>query len=355
MLFTGGTIAGNVAVTTVNEGMKSSTQSFANIVDDAAKIIKKTWGTETEYQIQELYNIDSSNVLPEHWVKITDAIKAAYDNFDAFLVMHGTNTMGYTASALSFALANIDKPVVLTGAQVPLGYLGSDATMNVVNSLRVCVWNYAPVKGVLAVFGSKIITGTRVKKGTDYDYDPFKSFSTGTLGEIGRYIRIDESALAAHNAYLGKSAKPATIASDLINQNHFDTNKVISITEHPGLDPNMLISMIDNSQIAGVIVRSYGAGDPNEQLFRFFEYLKGKEIPVIVTTQAPNGISNFQVNETGQFLAQHELAIPSHDMSMESMVVKLSWLIGQSKKYQEIKQQMLEDMHGEIHIAPELR
>lgn len=355
ILFTGGTIAGNVAVTEANKDMKSDTQSFTSIIADAARIIKKTWGTEIGYEIIELYNIDSSNVLPEHWMKITNTIQEEYDNYDAFLVMHGTNTMGYTSSALTFALDNIGKPVVLTGAQVPLGYLGSDATMNLVNALRVCVWNYATVMGVMVVFGSKVITGSRVKKGTDYDYDPFKSFQTGSLGDIGRYIRLDQSALEKQNSYLSKRVAIATNAHSLVNKNVFATEKIIAITEHPGLRAEILINLVRDNDIKGVIFRAFGAGDPNSSLYPFFEFLKEKEIPIVVTTQAPSGVSNFQVNETGQYLAEHDLAIPAHDMSMESMVTKLSWLIGQDKNYQDIKRLMLEDFHGEIHIAPELR
>lgn len=355
ILFTGGTIAGNVAITEVNKDMKSGVDSFADVVDSAIKTIKRVWDTEIAYDIKEIYNIDSSNVLPENWEIITNTIQEKYNNYDAFLVMHGTNTMGYTASALSFALDNISKPVVLTGAQVPLGYLGSDATMNVVNSLRVCVWKYAKVMGVVAVFGSKIITGTRVKKGTDYDYDPFKSFNVGELGQIGRYIRINSANLEAHNTYLSKGQPLAKNSKDLVNINKFATDKIISITEHPGLNPDVLIKLIDQSQIKGVILRSFGAGDPNKNLFPFFEFLRKMQIPVVVTTQAPSGISNFQVNETGQYLAEHDLAIPAHDMSMESMVTKLSWLIAQGKSYQDIKKLMLTDLHGEIHIEPELR
>jgi L-asparaginase len=355
ILFTGGTIAGNVAVTEANEDMKSDSHSFSKIVENAITIIKKTWGTDIGYDVKELFNIDSSNVLPEHWAKITNTIQKEYENYDAFIVMHGTNTMGYTSSALSFALDNIDKPVVLTGAQVPLGYLGSDATTNLVNSLRICVWKYTDIKGVMAVFGSKVITGTRVKKGTDYDYDPFKSFITGSLGQIGRYIRVDEKALERHNSYLSKRNPLAQSSGDLVVINRFETDKIVSITEHPGLKAEVLVNLVKENALKGVIFRAFGAGDPNEKLYPFFEYLKENGIPIVVTTQAPSGISNFQVNETGQYLAQHDLAIPAHDMSMESMVTKLSWLIGQNKDYSEIKKLMLEDLHGEIHIEQELR
>jgi L-asparaginase len=88
--------------------------------------------------------------------------------------------------------------------------------------------------------------------------------------------------------------------------------------------------------------------------FPAFEYLKKKKIPIVVTTQAPSGISNFQVNETGQYLREHDLAIPAYDMSIEAMTVKLAWLLAQKMKYEDIKQKMIEDMHGEITLEQEL-
>lgn len=354
IIFTGGTIAGNVASSKVSKTTKSSSNSFTDIVDNSASIIKHNWNIEITYEISELYNIDSSNVTPAHWHMITEEIQKKYDDFDAFLVMHGTNTMGYTAAALSFALENINKPVILTGAQVPLGYLGSDATMNLVNALRLCVWGYHPIKGVMAVFGSKIITGTRVKKGTDYDYDPFRSFITGTIGQIGRYIRLDEKALEKHNSYLSKKMPLAIQARALSVKSRFETESIAVLSEFPGMSAELFSSLVESNNIKGFILRAFGAGDPNKNLFPGFEYLKEKKIPIIVTTQAPSGISNFQVNETGQYLREHDLAIPAHDMSMESMVTKLSWLIAYGKLYEEIKGQMVEDLHGEINIEPEL-
>ena len=355
IIFTGGTIAGNVAVSKVATNKKSSSSTFLDIVENSAQIINTTWNIGIDFEISELYNIDSSNVLPMHWKMISDEIRDKYDDFDAFLVMHGTNTMGYTSSALSFALENINKPVVLTGAQVPLGYLGSDAITNLVNALRICVWSYHPVKGVLAVFGSKVITGVRLKKGTDYDYDPYRSFNSGELGQIGRYIRLDERALDKHNSYLNKKMPLAIQSRALSVVNEFKTEVLASLTEFPGMSPDIFQSLVENNGVKAFIFRAFGAGDPNSKLFPGFKYLKKKRIPIVVTTQAPSGISNFQVNETGQYLREHDLAIPAHDMSMEAMVTKMSWLLGQSNKsYEEIKRTMLEDLHGEITIEPEL-
>lgn len=354
IIFTGGTIAGSIAKSYVTQAVKSDSGSFLSIVNTSLSIIKKNWGIEIETVIKELFNIDSSNVLPENWKILADKVAESYDEFDAFIILHGTNTMGYTCAALSFALENINKPVIVTGAQVPLGYLGSDATTNLINSLRLAVWGYHPIKGVVSVFGSKIISGTRVKKGTDFDYDPFSSFQTGALGQIGRFIRMKETALNKHVSYLSK-VKPLAIQSRVLSvKSDFDTSNIASFTEFPGMSPDLFQSLVENNNIRAFIFRAFGAGDASASLFKAFKYLKKKKIPIVVTTQAPSGVASFQVNETGQYLKDHDLAIPAHDMSIESITTKLAWLLAQKHSYEQIKHKMLEDLHGEINIENEL-
>ena len=283
-----------------------------------------------------------------------EKIRDDYDDYDSFIVLHGTNTMGYTAAALSFALENINKPVIITGAQVPLGYLGTDAVTNLVNSLRLAVWGYHEIKGVMAVFGSKIISGVRVKKGTDFDYDPFKSFQTGSLGQIGRFMKLDESALKKHISYLSKS-KPLAIQSRVLSvKEGFDTKSIASLTEFPGMSADVFKSLVENNGIKAFIFRAFGAGDPSDHLFPAFEYLKENKIPIVVTTQAPSGVASFQVNETGKHLKDNDLAIPAFDMSIESMTTKLGWLLAQDLDYEQIKFKMSEDLHGEINVESEL-
>ena len=353
VIFTGGTIAGNVAPRDHALNKKAAPDSFLTILDNAASIVSKTWDVDIQRSTKQLFNKDSSNINPDDWVQLIDDIVSSYDDTDAYIILHGTNTMGYTSAALSFALQNINKPVIITGAQVPLGYLGSDATTNLVNALRMAVWRHHEVRGVMAVFGSKIITGTRVKKGTDFDYDPFSSFQSGSLGQIGRFMKIDEAALHKHNSYLSKFGPLATRAGNVIVEKDFNCEGLASLTEFPGMSPDIITTLAD-SGVKGVVLRSFGAGDPNERLFSAFEYLKQKHIPIVVTTQAPGGLSNFQVNETGQYLHKHELAIPAHDMSIEAMTTKLAWLLGQNLDYQAIKQTMVQDLHGEISIGSEL-
>ena len=354
VVFTGGTVAGNVAESKVSQNVKSDPNSFMSVLNGSIDIVKKNWNIEITASIEELFNVDSSNIQPENWTNLVEKIKETYDDFDSFIILHGTNTMGYTAAALSFALENINKPVIVTGAQVPLGYLGTDATTNLVNSLRLAVWGYHEVKGVVSVFGSKIISGTRVKKGTDFDYDPFKAFQTGSLGQIGRFMRIDEKALRKHVDYLSK-VKPLAIQSRVLSvKKDFDTKSIASLTEFPGMSADIFQSLVENNNIKAFIFRAFGAGDPSAHLFPAFEYLKEKKIPIMVTTQAPSGVASFQVNETGLYLKEHSLAIPAHDMSIESMTTKLGWLLAQESSYEQIKQKMIEDLHGEINIENEL-
>jgi L-asparaginase len=354
VIFTGGTVVGNVAKSKVSQNTKSDPNSFMAILENSVNIIKKNWHIEITPSILEIFNVDSSNTQPENWTRIAEEIQNKYDDFDSFIILHGTNTMGYTAAALTFALENLNKPVILTGAQVPLGYLGTDSITNLVNSMRMAVWGYHEVKGVMAVFGSKIITGARVKKGTDFDYDPFKAFQVGALGDIGRFMRINEPAMKRHIDYLSKNKVLAIQSRVLSVKKHFDTKNIASLTEFPGMSVDIFKSLVENNGIKAFIFRSFGAGDPSSHLFPAFEYLKEKEIPIIVTTQAPSGISNFQVNETGQYLREHDLAIPAYDMSIESMTVKMGWLLAQKMKYEDIKQKMVEDMHGEITLENEL-
>ncbi len=354
IIFTGGTIAGNVAKSDVSQHVKSDPNAFMSILENSTDIIKKNWNIEVIPTIVELYNIDSSDVQPENWKMIVSKIEETYDDFDAFIVLHGTNTMGYTSAALTLALENINKPVILTGAQVPLGYLGSDATTNLVNALRLAVWEYNEIKGVFAVFGSKIIAGSRVKKGTDFDYDPFGSFLAGSIGQIGRFLKINDSALRKYVSYLSKT-KPLAIQSRVLSvKKEFDTKNIASLTEFPGMSVDIFKSLVENNGIKGFVFRAFGAGDPSSHLFPAFEYLKEKQIPIVVTTQAPGGIASFQVNAGGQYLKANDLAIPAYDMSIESMTVKLAWLLAHNFSYEQIKVKMLEDLHGEINVESEL-
>jgi len=362
LISTGGTIAGNVAK--VESSQHKNANHFEKSIKHTKDNIKKKWAidlniTATDLIIdKETVDVDSSDIIPEHWNAIIQKIEEEYDNYHAFIITHGTNTLGYTSAALSFAFANINKPVILTGSQVPLGFAGSDAIMNLDNSLRVAAWPYHKIKGVIVVFGSSIITGTRVKKSTEFDYDAFKSFTSNSLGEIGRIIQIDEEELKKHNDYYTPLNMDSALTSeDLVINKNFDMN-ILSLTEFPGMPIDFFKTMVEEHNIRGFILRSFGAGDPSKRLLKIFEYLKTNYIPLIITTQAPNGNANFQVNTSGQKLKEDDLAIPAYNMSVESTTTKLAWLLAKypennETSYKSIKEKMLTDIKGEIKVMTE--
>jgi L-asparaginase len=302
----------------------------------------------------DLFNLDSSDVRPENWKQIVAAIQDNYDGYDAFVVTHGTNTLGYTCAALSFAFESIGKPVILTGAQVPHGWPGSDAQMNLENAVRVAALTDAPgpLRGVVCVFGSHIITGTRVKKNTEFDYDAFQSFSTSSLGRIGRVIRWNVGNLDRHHSYMAAQGSPLAV------KNVFDP-RVLSFTEFPGMDPGMFEDLVtrfmDEGRLRGLVFRAYGAGDVSTLFQPALHAIKNRQIPIVVTTQAPNGISNFSVNAPGLLMRKHQLAMPAYDMNIESITTKLMWLLAQDLDHPQIVSAMATDLRGEISVDVDRR
>lgn len=360
MITTGGTIAGQVASENLEKEAIRRVDDFPSLIGGTLDVLNAKHGLDIELTPYKLDDVDSSNILPKHWSDLAELIQEKYDDYESFIITHGTNTLGYTSAALSFALSNPNKPIILTGSQVPAGVPGSDGLTNLQNALRVAVWKREknPIKGVLVVFGSYIITGTRVKKDTEFDYDAFKSFSTGAVGRIGRIINISETNLQKHLSYLRTPTFPeARRKDDLRCDARFDM-RIASLTEFPGMATEFFETLVEKNDVKGFILRAFGAGDPCTRHIQSFEYLKGKQIPIVVTTQAPNGNANFQVNESGAELRKRKLAIPAYDMSIESQTTKLAWLLAkrQAKEltYDQVCEQMVTDMKGEITVLWEL-
>lgn len=370
LIATGGTIAGEVAKNIRDDQAIRTADDFPMIVKPTIDSLKKAWEIDVEIDPIDLKNkdgeivkVDSSNILPEHWKGLAALIKEKYDDYESFIITHGTNTLGFTCAALSFAIANSNKPIVLTGSQVPSGMPGTDALTNLSNAMRVAAWprekyNLKRIRGVVAVFGSHIITGTRVKKDTEFYYDAFKSFAVGSIGRIGRIIHINESNLEKHLGYLTTNQYNAALkAKDLRCENEFDMN-IASLTEFPGMSPDIFKTLVEHNDVKAFILRSFGAGDASTNLVPAFEYLKGKEIPIVITTQAPNGNSNMQVNDPGLYLKEKELAIPAFDMSIESQTTKLAWLLAKKNRkeinYTQLCKDMIADIRGEINAMHEI-
>ena len=320
--------------------------TFARLIKSAGQKL----GIDT-IDSKTILNKDSSNMVSDDWKIIADTVVENYDDYDAFVVTHGTNTMSYTTAAVSLAIGNLGKAVLFTGSQVSYDVPGSDAVINLENILRVLKEKQELV-GVFLIFGSKIISGMKAKKTTEFNYDAFKTFGRyPDIGYMGNSISLNTEALEDHLKYIGSGSK-FKIGLDV--KNDFDPN-IVSITEFPGLKSEVFINLA-KSGVKGFILRAFGAGDPNvapegasyPSLREAFEYLRDNKIPIVVTTQAPDGLASMTMNEPG--VLAHELgAIPAYDMSMEAMVTKLSWLLAQNCSYEQIQQLMITSLRGEVH------
>ncbi len=227
IISTGGTIS----QTHTEDGVAVSNEksfngnTFANILNN----LKKELNIDV-IDSKTILNKDSSNIIPEDWKKIINTIVDEYDNYTAFVVTHGTNTMGYSCSAVSFAIENLGKPIIFTGSQVSYGMVGTDAIMNLENVVRIIADDNCKLAGVCCIFGSKVITGTRVKKKTEFEYDAFKTFGrVQDIANIGNSVVYNENELEKHLKYMGTKSK---VKSGLVVKNEFNTN-IISLTEFP--------------------------------------------------------------------------------------------------------------------------
>lgn len=347
MLTTGGTIAGNVAG-------GASELTGLDLKDQAVRAFERMrdeWNLDVEVEVDAVTNIDSSDLEASLWTQLATKIATAYDDYDAFVITHGTNTMGYTTAALSFAFENLGKAIAVTGSQVPGHYPSSDALLNVENAIRITMYPHEAIRGVVGVFGSHLISGTRVKKRTEFDLDAFASFASGSLGRFGRILQLDRAAVARHNQYWGASG--ARNFTQLKWKAEFDVSGIVSITEFPSLSCDDLIAMAQNWKgdgrgLRGVIWRAYGAGDVQRKLWPFFDFLKEKTIPAVVTTQAPMGQATFDVNDNGAHFAAENLAVAANDMSIEAMTTKLAWLLAQDLSYETRISMLGQNLRGEI-------
>lgn len=227
IISTGGTIS---QVHTENGIAISNERSFkSDTFSNSLSNLKEKLKIDT-IDSKTILNKDSSNIIPQDWEKIINTIIEEYDNYTAFIITHGTNTMGYTCAAVSFALRNVGKPIIFTGSQVSYGMLGTDSIMNLENVIRIIADENCKLEGVCLVFGSKVITGTRVKKTTEFKYDAFKTFGKmSDIANIGNSIKYNQNALEKHLSFLGTHSKSK---NELIIKNKFNTN-IMSLTEFP--------------------------------------------------------------------------------------------------------------------------
>jgi L-asparaginase type I len=286
---------------------------------------------EMQLDFEPVMNIDSTNMTPAHWATLAERIKKNYNHFDGFVVAQGTDTMAYTASALSFALQSLSKPIICTGALMPLNELGTDGRNNFIYACRLATYDLAEVA---IVFGSKVIRGNRATKYREAFFDVFESPNFPLLGEILRPITL--------NDWRKKRRKRIPKFMPTFNGN------VAVIKLFPGFNGNYLNHLID-SDIEGIILEGFGPGNIPRALITAIQRGIDKKIPIVVSTQMAHGRTNLEAYEVG-YKALKSGVIETKDMTTESCVTKLMWVLSQTKNMHKIRKMMLTDYAGEITI-----
>jgi len=316
-------------------------------------------------EVITLFDVDSTEVGPEHWGKVVNCILDNYDDFDGFIVTHGTNTLAYTASALTFGLPRIGKPVVMTGANLPLGLPFSDAQVNASNALLLVHKLIADGRGgVVAIIGSRVIPGPRVKKADGRELESFTTFNAPHVGRMwAKETVIVDSEFDRYVA--GKNSEspwyrsdPALTAEELRKDARSDFRAIISShTFHPGDEPASYLAVMEMLEArqretglrGGLIIRAVGDGDVSRLLQdKVFVRAKELEIPIVVTTQEPGGTSSLRGNKQSEGVEAKFGIIPAWDMSIETMVVKLRYLLAKGLPYSDIRTEFKRSYHGEI-------
>ena len=265
----------------------------------------------------QILNIDSTNIQPSHWLAVSKAIEEHYEEYDGFVITHGTDTMAYTAAALSYLIQNSPKPIVITGAQKPIDMENTDARTNLADSLRFA--SHDKAHGINIVFDGKVIAGTRGKKERTKSYNAFSSINFPYIAIIQEdhiLFYLDDKELVC---------EPVSFC-------HTMDWKVGLLKLIPALDAAVLDYMAEHYD--AVIIESFGVGGlPNYEGASYHKAVEkwisqGKT--VVMTTQVTNEGSNMSVYEVGRTIKYEFGLLESYDMTLEATVTKLMWILGQT-------------------------
>lgn len=287
-----------------------------------------------ELEIEKLFYADSSDVNREHWAKLIRFIEQEYENYDGFVILHGTDTMAYTASALSFALRNLNKPVILTGSQVPMSNIRSDARRNLVNSIEMAT---LPLNEVAICFNDFIFRGNRTTKMSIGDFDAFASPNFPPLAEIGLEIELN--------------TRSKTESEPLTTFTAFD-DRIFLLKIFPNLVPGFL-ERLDLSAMKALIIEAFGSGNfpihGSTSLVPFLKECLVQDVIVIITSQAPYDSVDLTKYQSGR-IALELNAISAKDMTTEATLTKIMYLLGCHSDNGTIKKLFQQDIAGEITV-----
>lgn len=311
LIGTGGTIASEITESGLAPGL--TTEQLLSYIPEAGRICN--------VDCIQLLALDSTNITPVHWQMIVRCIRENYDSYDGFVITHGTDTLAYTAAALSYMIQESPKPIVLTGAQKPIGFDSTDSKINLTDAFR-CASEDLP--GVSIVFDHKVILGTRAKKTRSKSFSAFSSINYPELGVIQddmllRFIRQECGQVPVFYEEL---------------DTHVSLMKLV-----PGMRREVLDFLFTHND--AVVVESFGVGGVPEAggFYDCIEEWKARGRIIVLTTQVEKEGSDLGVYHVGHRLKNDLGVLEAYDMTAEAVMAKLMWILARTKDPEEVTRQ----------------
>ena len=287
--------------------------------------------------------IDSSDMEPAMWSRIVTIIKERYENYDGFVILHGTDTMSFTASALSFMLEDLMKPVILTGSQLPIGALRTDGKENIIGAIEIAAAKNADgapiVPEVCVFFHEKLMRGNRTTKINSESFGAFGSNNYPLLAMAGTDIQFYTRNIRKY------------IPGLKLKAHHEYNSNIIIFSLFPGIQQEIVEKMLEAKELKGVIFRTYGAGNAPQKKWLIDALSKATaEGKIIINiTQCAGGSVHMERYETG--LQLQEAGVTSgHDSTVEAAITKLMYLLGKDLPVEEVRRRMETNIAGEISV-----
>lgn len=327
--YTGGTI-----------GMQKSAEGYIPVSGYLQKLMSALVELKSDampaYDIREYVPLlDSSNMTPADWLIIANDIADHYDRYDGFVVLHGTDTMAYTASALPFMLQDLQKPVILTGAQIPLCEIRNDARHNLITAMLIAA-DFA-IPEVCLCFGSRLLRGNRATKLNADGFDAFDSPNFPALGSVGIEIKINWKLVMPPS----KNARPLAVKP-------LRESRVAVLRLFPGISADVVRNVL-KPPIRGLVLQTYGIGNGPEdpELITALKAATDRRVVIVNCTQCLKGTVNMEDYATGSALAKAGV-ISGYDMTVEAALAKMTYLFSCNLSPEAVREKMQIDLRGEL-------